>query len=130
VVDRGDPDRTVVVAGGAIREPGPPEPAPAPRRAARRMRITLPDDTPVSERAVEGTGSGAVERYEPRAIPAPPEIEALPSGPDATRADAPGMPSVTRASRSAGRRALLIAGAACVVSVAGLVAVGFAVFGG
>jgi len=130
VVERGETDRTVVIPDGRIRAVGIPDPAPTRRRTARRMRITLPDDTPVSERASEGPGVGAVERYEARAIPAPPDVEILPAGPEATRAPAPGMPSVARASRRAGRRALLIAAAACVVGIAGLIAIGVVVFGG
>jgi len=130
VVDRGEADHTVVIPDGQIRAAGIADPVPTRRRTARRMRITLPEDTPASERATEGAGVGAVERYEARAIPAPPEIEVLPAGPEATRAPAPGMPSVASASRRAGRRALLIAAAACVVGVAGLIAIGLVVLGG
>jgi hypothetical protein len=128
VVDRATPDAapddgTVVIPAGI-----------APRRerrgSARRIRITLPDETVLSPRASEGSGVGPVDRYRPRQIPAPPRIEHLEPGPDASRATAPAMPSVVRASRGIGRWALLAAIAACVVAVAGLVGLGFALFAG
>ena len=124
VVHRDPPPGLELVdaAPGALPEaPGAPAPAPARRGAARRTRIALPDETPASTRAVEGQGVGPLDRYVPRQIPQAPVLERLPEGPDATRAVAPSMPSVARASRRAGWRALVLAVAACVVAVGGLV---------
>jgi hypothetical protein len=117
--DAAPADGTLVVpAGIAPRRPR--------RGSARQVRITLPDETVLSPRAAEGAGVGPVDRYRPRQIPAPPRIEHLPPGPDASRAAAPAMPSVVRASRGMGRWALAAGLLACVVAVAGLVALGFA----
>jgi hypothetical protein len=121
--ERAGDDGTVVIPAGI-----------APRRerrgSARRIRITLPDETVLSPRASEGAGVGPADRYRPRQIPAPPRIEHLAPGPDASRAAAPAMPSVVRASRGIGRWALLAAVTACVVAVAGLVGLGFVLFAG
>jgi hypothetical protein len=122
VVDRSD-DGTVVVPAGIA-------PRGERRGSARRIRITLPDETVLSPRVSEGSGVGPADRYRPRQIPAPPRIEHLDPGPDASRAAAPAMPSVARASRGIGRWALLAAIAACVVAVAGLVGLGVALFAG
>ena len=136
-------DDTIIVrrtAARALDDPSPASPSPSspspasPARAqlpptrrslrAQRTPITLPSGTAASERAAAALGADAVVRYEPRPVPAPPEPGPdLGSGPEATRAEAPSMRSVRRASRSAGWIAVGSIAGACVVSVVGLVVI-------
>jgi hypothetical protein len=111
--------------------PSRPEPVRRdPPTVARRVRIVLPDGTAPSPRAVEGAGAGTVDRYEPRAIPPVPVAEATPEGVAATRAEAPGMPSVSRASMRASRRTIAVVLLACAISVVGLLAIAFTLLRG
>lgn len=118
--DEGD---TVVVPGA------PRRPAAAPRRAAQRsagaavlIPVQLPTGVPESPRASRGQGVGHRERYDPRPVPSPPPAAApLPTGVDASRLEAPAMPSVRKASRRAGVLTIAALLAAVVLSVAGLV---------
>jgi hypothetical protein len=92
--------------------------------------MTMPPVAPGYGRgAVDAVGPGTVTTYEPREIPEPPAAPPVLPGVEATRADAPAMPSVARRSRRGGWIALGVFAASCVVSVGGLVALGFAVFG-
>ncbi|MFE1665179.1 hypothetical protein [Microbacterium sp. P02] len=98
---------------------------------AKRTRIILPPSTEASTRAVVGVGPGAVEPYAPRDVPPPPVAAMeLAEGPEASRADAPQMPSVRRASARGSAIALASVAGACVVSVAGLAWIAVSVFGG
>ena len=111
--------------------PSRPEPVRRdPPTVARRVRIALPEGTAPSSRAVEGSGAGTVDRYEPRAIPPVPVAEATAEGVAATRAEAPGMPSVSRASMRASRRTIAVVLLACAISVAGLLAIAFTLLRG
>jgi hypothetical protein len=144
VVDRGgdDEDRTVVVdrPGREVdrtvvverrgRGPAAPE-APAedhddvlrvlPRRRGIR---TAPVEQGFGREPVDAVGANVVEAYAPRPIaPVPVPGPAVPRGDAPLRAPSPSMPSVQRRSRTAGAVALLAFGAACVVSVIGIVAI-------
>jgi|GEM_PF-3885787 len=114
-----EPDDDVTVAVGEPRVGGPRRSRP---RAAVLIPVRLPNGTEASTRASAGPGPGLRERYEPRAIPAPPApAEAREAGPEASRLAAPAMPSVVRASRRAGLVTILALAAAVVLSVAGLI---------
>lgn len=146
VVDRGDSDadRTVVVN----RKPKDPEatvvvgkrgsrgtggkPKAAPARAPRgRQRINLPPVEPgFAEKAVIASGPGAVETYAARELPVPPQ--SAPRTEQAAveaRPPAAAVPSVRKSSRRFGVAALAGFVLACVISVTGLVAIAFTVFG-
>ncbi|MFV0372504.1 MAG: hypothetical protein ACK5KK_00205, partial [Microbacterium sp.] len=119
VVDRPAPDdRTAVV------DRAKPQPSLTLPGAARRRGIAEP---PVVEgfapRAEPAVGPGAVETYVARDIPevsAPPA--AVEEGPAATRAAAPAMTSVRRRGRRTARVAVVTFTVACVLAVAGAVA--------
>jgi hypothetical protein len=124
------PEAPFAPASGGGRRGGQ---LPTTRRALRAQRtpVVLPAGLPPSARAAEAPGVDVVESYRPRPIPAPPEPgPELPTGPEATRAEAPSMHSVSRASRRAGWGAVAAIAGACVVSVVGLVVVALAVFAG
>jgi len=134
-----DLDHTVALHRSALSStdlslaalPSRPEPVRRdPPTVARRVRIALPDGTAPSPRAVEGAGAGTVDRYEPRAIPPVPVAEAAPEGVAATRAEAPGMPSVSRASMRASRRTIAVVLLACAISIVGLLAIAFTLLRG
>lgn len=141
VVDRAD--RTVIVDRGPAAEgtvavtrarAKAPDAGPATPRAVRggrrRRGMTMPPVAPGYGRgAIDAVGPGAVATYEPREIPAPPAAQPAFPGVDATRAEAPSMPSVTRRARRTGMISLAVFAASCVVSVGGLIALGVAVFG-
>ena len=102
----------------------------APKLAAgllgNRRRGIAPPPVPegFAPKPVEAIGPGAVEEYVPRAIPEPPPFHETPEqGPDATRAAAPSMPSVSKRTRRGARIALVLFIAACVGAVVGLVAI-------
>jgi len=129
-------DRTVVVeragpvdaAAGVTRERPPT--VPGLPRGKRRRGMSMPPVAPGYGRgAVDAVGPGAVATYEPRVLADPPPPPAVYPGVEATRTTASGLPSVARRARRTGMLALAAFGAACVVSVAGLIALGFAVFG-
>ncbi|TPX01763.1 hypothetical protein FJ656_25550 [Schumannella luteola] len=71
--------------------------------------------------SAEGAGVGARDAYVPRPVPTPPIVPDLPPGGEATRAVAPSMPSVARSARRTGRLALILAAAAVVVTIGGLI---------
>jgi hypothetical protein len=128
VIDRSSPDEGTVVIerrrDGAQRTP--PRSSSVlgalPRRGRRRELTHAPGDESVNRTAVLASGPGAVTAYTPRAIPDPPTISAVTeAGPEATRADAPSMPSVARSATRWSRTALAAFAGACVVSVAGLI---------
>ncbi len=94
-------------------------------KSGRRRGITEP---PVPKgfapRAVKASGAGAVSEYTPRAIAPPPPSPQLPTlAPDATRAPSPQLPSVRARSHRNARRALVTFTIACVLALAGAVAV-------
>lgn len=141
VVDRSQPDSTDDVTFATValdRAPasGPPSaepPAPRPslrgRRTARRRGITFPPMEPGARTAVPAVGPGAVKSYPVRELPPPPPAPAtVESGPAATRAPAPAMPSVERRSRRIGRITVALVVAAIVVSALGLAAIAYLVF--
>ncbi|QDZ14121.1 hypothetical protein [Humibacter ginsenosidimutans] len=99
--------------------------------ATRAMRVALPDRIAPSANAATGVGVDAVQAYRPRPIPAPPRtpVGAV-GGERATRADAPGLPSVRRASRRTGFVALAWLAGACAVTIAGLAALCLVAFAG
>jgi len=125
VVDRDVPEEhTVVVDRGAKPESRLAVLGVISRRARRRDLTPAPGGAAAQRTSVVASGPGAVSTYSPRAIPQPPLVAPkLESGPDASRLDAPSMPSVRRQSRRFGRTTLAIAAAACVVSVTGIVVV-------
>ncbi|MBX3094841.1 MAG: hypothetical protein KF680_09955 [Cryobacterium sp.] len=129
-----DPDKTIVVsrAGSpdsdktAVVDRGDRRKSVSRTKAPRgRQRIALPPvDPDFTPEVVIAAGPGAVETYSPREIPLPPEDAApVELGPEATRAPAPQMPSVRRASKRLGVIATAGFALSCVVSVAGLIAV-------
>ena len=79
--------------------------------------------------AIDAVGPGAVATYEPREIPAPPAAPAPFQGAEATRAEAPSMPSVARRARRGAAVTLALVAGACLVSIVGLIALGIAVLG-
>jgi hypothetical protein len=127
VVERGPaPDGTVAVTRERATSPA----APGIPGGRRRRGMTLPPVAPGFGRgAVDAVGPGTVTSYEPREIPAPPAAPPAFTGVDATRAASPSMPSVTRRARRTGIVVLVVFAASCVVSIAGLIALGVAVFG-
>ena len=141
IVDR--PDRTVVVERGpapdgpapdgtvaVTRERAKSPAAPAVPGGRRRRGMSMPPVEPGYGRgAVDAVGPGAVTSYEPREIPEAPAAPSEFRGVEATRAAAPSMPSVARRARRMGIIALAVFAASCVVSIAGLIALGVAVFG-
>ncbi|WP_395641052.1 hypothetical protein [Pseudolysinimonas sp.] len=129
VVDRGSaPDGTVAVTRERGQVPPPGRAIPAGRR---RRGMTMPPVAPGFGRgAVDAVGPGAVASYEPRAIPEVPAETAPFEGAEATRTEAPSMPSVARRSRRGALTTLVLFAGACVVSVAGLIALGIAVVAG
>lgn len=128
IVDRGPAaEGTVAVTRARAKAP---EDGPAIPGGRRRRGMTMPPVAPGYGRgAIDAVGPGAVATYEPREIPAPPAAQAEFAGVDATRAEAPSMPSVTRRARRTGMISLAVFAASCVVSVVGLIALGVAVFG-
>jgi hypothetical protein len=139
VVERAGADRTVVVDRDPAVEgtlavtrdrAASPGGGPAIPGGRRRRGMTMPPVAPGFGRgAIDAVGPGAVTTYEPRAIPEPPVAPASLPGVAATRTPAPQLPSVARRARRTGMIALGVFAASCVVSVAGLVALGVAVFG-
>lgn len=129
VVERGSaPDGTIAVTRSRTK---PPEAGPSIPSGRRRRGMTMPPVAPGYGRgAIDAVGPGAVTVYEPREIPAPPVAPSAFAGVEATRAPAPSMPSVARRSRNRAAVSLALAAGACVVSVAGLLAIGIAVLGG
>ncbi|MGV3713287.1 hypothetical protein [Pseudolysinimonas sp.] len=135
VVER-DGDSTVVVereaADGtvAVTRARPASPStPALGRGRRRRGMTMPPVAPGYGRgAVVASGPGAVSTYEPRAMPEPLPAPTVFPGVAATRVPE-ALPSVQRRSRRAAVVTLALVAASGVVSVVGLVALGFAVFG-
>jgi hypothetical protein len=128
VIDRSSPDEgTVVIEGRGARSRRAASRSSSvlgdiPRRGQRRELTPAPGGAEVQRTAVLASGPGAVNSYAPRAIPAPPAEGVIPeSGPEATRASAPSMPSVVRASTRRSRIALAAFALACVISVVGLV---------
>lgn len=133
IVDRSSAapdDGTVVVSRDkpAARKPGVPG---LPSRRSNKRRITLPPVEPgFGREAVEASGPGAVSTYEPRLIPDVPQAAAdVELGPEATRADAPSMPSVVKSSRRMGLIGIVGFALACVLSVAGLAIFAVMLFG-
>ena len=133
IVDRSSAapdDGTVVVSRDkpAARKPGVPG---LPSRRSNKRRITLPPVEPgFGREAVEASGPGAVSTYEPRLIPDVPQAAAeVELGADATRADAPSMPSVVKRSRRMGLIGIVGFALACVLSVVGLVIFAVLLFG-
>lgn len=120
-------DGTVAVTRERAKKPAA---GPAVPGGRRRRGMTMPPVAPGFGRgAVDAVGPGAVTTYEPREIPEPPSATPAFVGVEATRAEAPAMPSVARRSRRAGLIALGVFAASCVISVGGLVTLGVAVFG-
>lgn len=128
VVDRGPaPDGTVAVTRERAKAPAA---GPAIPTGRRRRGMTMPPVAPGFGRgAVDAVGPGAVATYEPREIPGPPVDPLVLPGVEATRAPAPAMPSVARRDRRTGMIVLGVFAASCLVSVAGLIGLGIAVFG-
>jgi hypothetical protein len=128
VVDRSSPDEGTVVLEGRRARGRRVAPRSGsvlgaiPRRGQRRELTPAPGGAEVQRTAVLASGPGAVSAYAPRTIPAPPVVAVTPEpGQEATRADAPSMPSVVRASQRRSRVALAAFAIACIVSVVGLV---------
>jgi hypothetical protein len=130
VVDRADSDSTVVVdrdgsAPVVAAKSDSPQRADSlrvlPRRGANRQ-ITRAPGVGAEKKGVVASGPGASGSYSPRAIPAPPPAPVeIPLGPEATRMDAPSMPSVSRHSRRLGRITMAVFAGSFLVSAVGLV---------
>lgn len=117
-----DQDDTVVVQG-SLRPPTADRRRGLQRTAGAAVLIPvqLPSGVRESPRASRGQGTGHRERYDPRPVPAPPRaMPSLGPGVDASRLEAPAMPSVRRASRRAGVLTIVALIGAVVLSVAGL----------
>jgi len=118
-------DGTLVVTrqrstGGAVN---------VPSTGRRRRGMTMPPVDPGYGRdAIDAVGPGAVATYQPRTMPDLAATAMEFGGVEATRGDSTALPSVERRARRTGLVALTIFAASCVVSVLGLIALGFAVF--
>lgn len=137
-------EATVVVDRSAASTTDAPEEATVvvsrPARRLRRKRIdregaeeSKPGET-ADARRVESfaapTDGPAPAIYKPRPAPLAPVAPPVVVGAAApTRVEAPGLPSVAKQGRRWSLIALTAAAGACVVSVAGLAALGFVVFG-
>lgn len=136
----GDPDETIVVARGAndsdktavAGRDSRRKPTSRAKGPRGRRRIALPPVDPgFTPEVVVAAGPGAVQSYAPRKIPPPPGAAApIELGEEATRAPAPQMPSVRRASKRMGVVAVAGFAVSCAVSVAGLTALIVAIVGG
>ncbi len=140
VVDRDEGERTVVVERAVKRKPADGDATvvvgkrakpktPSNRGPRGRQRINLPPvEAGFAEKAVLASGPGAVENYAPRELPVQPEATPrLEQSAVITRPPADAVPSVRKSSRRFGVIAVVGFALACVVSVVGLVAIGFAV---
>jgi hypothetical protein len=138
VVDRSAPDDgTVLVAKPGVGKPAGPAAKRAtvmrtlPRRGAKREVTLAPGGAAANKTATPAAGPGAIATYESRELPPPPApAPVIELGPEATRAPAPAMPSVSRHSRRQGRIAMAAFGIAILVSVSGLIAIVVAVVTG
>ena len=135
-VQREEPvDRTVVIERGpaAAAEPEGAQEAQEPEdrtvgltrarlaKGARERGVPAAPDGARSGRAAAPAGP---DSYPPRALPeVPAPAPPVPRGEDARRSAASALPSVARRSRRAGAVTLLVFGAACVISIMGIVAV-------
>ena len=141
-----EPDESTVVVdrSGASKTDAPDEATvvasrPAPRRLRRkRVDRAVPDPSEAAEvaasRRVDSfaapTEGPAPAIYKPRPAPLAPVAPPIVVGAAApTRVEDPGLPSVAKQGRRWSMVTLVAAAGACVVSVAGLVALGFVVFG-
>ena len=137
-------EATVVVDRSAASKTDAPEEATVvvsrPARRLRRKRIDTEDaeesksGETADARRVESfaapTDGPAPAIYKPRPAPLAPVAPPVVVGAAApTRVEAPGLPSVAKQGRRWSLIALTAAAGACVVSVAGLAALGFVVFG-
>lgn len=124
VVDRSAPveERTVVVDRRRNRPRSGSVLGDIPRR--RRHRELTPAPGGAQSSAVLASGPGAVTAYTPRAIPPPPSpAPEIALGPEATRADAPSMPSVAKSAHRTTLFAFGALAAAVVISVVGLIVI-------
>jgi hypothetical protein len=128
VIDRSAADEGTIAIEGRrdrARRPAPRSSSvlgALPRRGQRRELREAPGGPAANRTAVLASGPGAVSTYLPRAIPAPPAPRTIPeAGAEATRADAPRLPSVSRSSTRWSRTALAAFACACAISIAGLV---------
>lgn len=135
----------VVERANTVPDPDAPDEAtvvasrPAPRRLRRkRVDRAVPDPSEAAEvaasRRVDSfaapTEGPAPAIYKPRPAPLAPVAPPVVVGAAApTRVEDPGLPSVAKQGRRWSMVTLVAAAGACVVSVAGLVALGFVVFG-
>jgi hypothetical protein len=129
VVDRSEPDEHTIAVD---REPAKRSNVmrSLPRRGGKRQ-ITLAPGADANKTATLAAGPGAVAEYTARAIPAAPTAAPVVElGPEASRANAPSMPSVAKLSRRGGAIALVSAASAVVVSVVGLVLIAGALLNG
>ena len=122
VVDRIDPQGpTIVVDKPAAKRSSVLR--TLQRRGSQRQ-ITLAPGENANKVGTIAAGPGAVAEYTAREIPAPPVAHAvIELGAEASRAEAPSMPSVAKQSRRRGLISLAAASASILVSVVGLIAV-------
>jgi hypothetical protein len=119
-IDRSETDESTLVVD---RQPKPRASVmrTLPRRGAKRQ-ITLAPGAGANKTATPAVGPGAISEYTARPIAPPPaQAPAVQLGPEASRANAPSMPSVARQSRRRGTIAVGAAAAAVLISVVGLV---------
>jgi len=136
VVDRGTAAEGPAPEGSAAegtlavtRQRGARGAANVPSTGRRRRGMTMPPVAPGYGRgAIDAVGPGAVASYQPRPMPDLATAGLEFGGVEATRVDSAALPSVERRARRMGLVSLAIFAASCVVSVVGLVALGFAVF--
>jgi len=128
VVDRtgsspSEPDDGTLV----VERPAPPvKRGPVMRTLTRRGRreVTLAPGEGANKSATLAAGAGAVAEYTTRAIlAAPVAAPVIELGPEASRANAPSMPSIAKQSRRRGLIALGLTAGAIVISIVGLVLV-------
>jgi hypothetical protein len=129
IVDRAgvapDGDGTLMVT----RQRAPGGPVNVPSTGRRRRGMTMPPvDSGYGRGAIDAVGPGAVATYQPRGMPDLATTGMEFGAGEATRGDSTALPSVERRARRTGLVSLTVFAASCVVSVVGLVALGFAVF--
>jgi len=106
--------------------PGAPN---VPSTGRRRRGMTMPPvPAGYGRGAIDAVGPGAVASYQPRGMP---ELETAAlefGGVEPTRVDSTALPSVERRARRTSLVTLTIFTASCVVSIVGLIALGFTLF--
>ena len=111
------------------RQRASPSAPNVPSTGRRRRGMTMPPiPAGYGRGAIDAVGPGAVASYQPRDMPELATAALEFGGVEPTRVDSTDLPSVERRARRTSLVALTIFTASCVVSIVGLIALGFAVF--